>query len=150
RDCKIANNQMGILTGHMPNGTLDVQRCEFSGQRSNAALAHSVYAGKIAKFVAIGNLVHNVDSGHHLKSVARQNEIVANMLIDKTGTEASMIDVWGCASSVIAGNIMSKAGVTGNLNFIGLTKRIEYGKEIPCPDPSKASASLTFNTAVFT
>jgi hypothetical protein len=150
RDCLVHDNQMGVLTGHGRDAELRIENCEFYGQRSNAALAHSIYAGKIKRFVARGNYIHGVSSGHHIKSVARENEIVANRLVDETGTEASMIDVWGCSRSLIEGNAMTKAGVGGNLNFVSVAPRVEYGKVVACDDLERSDVAIAYNTAVFT
>jgi hypothetical protein len=151
RDCSIHHNQIGILTGHNPEAVLEVYGCEFHSQFSNEPPAHDVYAGRIRRFVATGNYIHDGNSGHYFKSVAAENEIVANLLIDHEGTEAALIDLWGCSSTLVAGNIMVKSGDTGNLNFVTLTKRGALNGQglLECPRERRPFARLSFNTAIF-
>jgi hypothetical protein len=56
RDVVIRDNQMGILTNHGEGIVLEVHDSHFYGQRSERALAHSIYAGQIARLRCQGEL----------------------------------------------------------------------------------------------
>jgi hypothetical protein len=150
RDVVIRDNQMGILTNNGDGIVLEVYDSHFYGQRSNRALAHGIYAGRIDRFAAKGNYLHNGTSGHFLKTLAADNYIANNQIIDEHGTGTHLVDIWVCSTTVVVGNVLVKTGTDGNLNFIGLTPRRSRGELVPCPDAGDKFAAIAYNTAVFT
>lgn len=150
RNVVVHDTQMGILTSHGRQRTLEVHDSRFHGQRSERALAHSIYAGRIGRFVAIGNDFADGHSGHFIKTVATENRIEYNRIVDARGTAASLIDVWGCSNTTIIGNAMVQYGTAGNLSFVTLRPRGRGENELPCPPEVPVHATVAYNTAVFT
>jgi hypothetical protein len=150
RDVVIRDNQMGILTNHGEEIALEVHDSHFYGQRSDRALAHGIYAGRIGRFVAKGNYLHDGTSGHFIKTLAADNYIANNQIIDEHGTGTHLVDIWVCSTTVVVGNVLVKTGTEGNLTFISLRPRRRQGEILPCPEPEKTFAAIAYNTAVFT
>jgi hypothetical protein len=101
-------------------------------------------------FVAKGNYLHDGTSGHFIKTIAADNYIANNQIIDEHGTGTHLVDVWVCSATVVLGNVLVKTGSDGNLTFVSLTPRKRRGELIPCPEPEKKFAAIAYNTAVFT
>ncbi|OOG22907.1 hypothetical protein B1C78_13315 [Thioalkalivibrio denitrificans] len=150
RDVVIHGNQVGIMTNHREEQALEVYDSHFYGQHAGRRLAHSIYAGRIGRFVAMGNYLHDGRSGHFIKTVANDNHIAYNQIVDEHGTDTHLVDIWACSKTVVVGNVLVKTGTSGNLNFIGLTPRRSRGELLPCPDAEDRFAAIAYNTAVFT
>lgn len=147
RDSVIHSSRMGILTNHNSDIQLEVYDSEFYGMRSRSGLSHHVYAGRIGRFVAEGNNLHDTSVGHRLKSVADENIIRYNYAENKENAGASLIDIWGCSDTEIVGNSFVYGGDGGALQAISLTHRNHRGSRLPCDRDT--STAIAYNTAVF-
>jgi hypothetical protein len=150
RDVVVHDNQVGIMTNHRQDQVLEVYGSHFFGHHAGRRQAHSIYAGRIGRFVAMGNHFHDARSGHFIKTLANENHIAYNQIIDEHGTDTHLVDIWACSDTVVLGNVLVKTGESGNLNFIGLTPRRFRGERLPCPDAASKHAVISYNTAVFT
>ena len=83
RACAFFDNEMGLLTANSADLTLDVIDSEFGdAPRHQGNLHHLLYVGQIGKFVLRGSRFSNGYLGHLVKSRARENHILYNMLVD--------------------------------------------------------------------
>ncbi|MFV8835539.1 hypothetical protein ACNSTU_11285 [Aquisalimonas sp. APHAB1-3] len=147
RDTVVHGSRMGILTGHDSDKELEVYNSEFYGIRSATGLAHHIYAGRIGRFVAEGNYLHDDSVGHRLKSVAAENRIRYNLASNPGSASASLIDVWGCSDTEIVGNVLVYGGTDGALQAISMTHRNQRGERLSCE--REASARIAYNSAAF-
>jgi hypothetical protein len=81
---------MGILTANSADLTLEVIDSEFGdAPHHQGDLHHLLYVGRIGKFVLRGSRFSNGYLGHLVKSRARENHILYNLLVDGAGGKAS-------------------------------------------------------------
>ncbi|TQE98132.1 MAG: right-handed parallel beta-helix repeat-containing protein [Spiribacter salinus] len=145
----IHGNQIGVLTNRGDGMSLEVEDSEFYGQINRNGLGHSIYANKIGRLVVTGSYFHDGNSGHYVKTLAEESDISYNRFVDAEGVDAHMVDIWGCGSAQVRGNAMMRVGQYGNLGFIGITPRREYGEWVKCPEGRRGSFDIDQNTAVF-
>lgn len=148
RDSALHSSRMGILTNHGEHIELEVYNSEFYGMRSHSGLAHQLYAGRIGRLVAEGNFFHEGGLGHAIKSVAAENHIRYNYARNREDARAALIDLWGCSSSGIVGNVLVYGGPSGAMQGISIVHRNEGGRRLDCT--RDATAVITHNTAVYT
>lgn len=90
RNCRFADNEMGLLASNEPSAELWVEDCVFSAApRHRGLLHHLLYVGTIARFSLRGCRVEGGWRGHLVKSRARVNDISYNLLRDGPLGEAS-------------------------------------------------------------
>lgn len=149
RKVEIYDNHNGILSGHDPQSSVEVYDSVFHHMHTVGDLAHNIYVGKIARFVAEGNYFYDGESGHFVKTLAAHSRIAYNRIIDKKGINAALIDIWGCSQFEVVGNAMMRTGRYGALSFIQITPRKSNGKWIACPKTRKTGGLAAYNTAFF-
>lgn len=127
RSCAFFDNEMGILTANFPELSLEVIDSEFGdAPRHKGDLHHLLYVGAIGKFVLRGSRFHNGYLGHLVKSRARENHILYNMLVDGAGGRASYeLEFPNGGLAYVIGNAIGQSAGTDNPSLVS------YGAEGP-------------------
>ena len=125
RSCAFLDNEMGILTGGSPELSLEVIDSEFGdAPRHPGSWHHLLYVGSIGKFVLRGSRFHNGYLGHLVKSRARENHILYNMLVDGAGGKASYeLEFPNGGLAYVIGNAIGQSAGTDNPTIVA------YGAE---------------------
>lgn len=125
--CAFFDNEMGILTANQPEMSLTVIDSEFGeAPRHKGDLHHLLYVGAIGKFVLRGSRFSNGYLGHLVKSRARENHILYNMLVDGAGGQASYeLEFPNGGLAVVIGNTIGQSAGTDN------PRLVSYGAEGP-------------------
>ena len=125
--CAFFDNEMGILTANQPEMSLTVIDSEFGeAPRHKGDLHHLLYVGAIGKFVLRGSRFSNGYLGHLVKSRARENHILYNMLLDGAGGQASYeLEFPNGGLAVVIGNTIGQSAGTDN------PRLVSYGAEGP-------------------
>lgn len=136
RNTYFHDNQFGIMSSNKDDVELTIEDSRFERHRRDNGIAHSIYAGSIARFTLTGTFVTDTAGGHHVKTRARENTIVYNRLADGPGLETSrIIDLPNCGLSIVMGNELFQKRKTRNISVIG------YGPE-KCTDRSVREKQL--------
>ena len=113
RHCSLHDNQMGLLTGDDPAGTVRIENSEFYRNtvdyKRHGRLGHNIYIGRIGRFVLRESYVHNARTGHLVKSRAHHNIILYNRLTDESGRASYLIDLAEGGKALIMGNLLHKS-----------------------------------------
>ena len=122
RRCRFIDNEMGLLTGNEPGSTLHIEDSAFAdAPRHAGALHHLLYAGRIAQLTLQGCRFENGWRGHLVKSRARQNRIVCNLLRDGPQGGASYeLELAEGGDSLVSGNVLVQAPGTHNPRLLAL------------------------------
>ncbi|PKO42261.1 MAG: hypothetical protein CVU31_14580 [Betaproteobacteria bacterium HGW-Betaproteobacteria-4] len=125
QSCAFFDNEMGILTANLPELSLEVIDSEFGdAPRHPGDLHHLLYVGGIGKFVLRGSRFHNGYLGHLVKSRARENHILYNMLVDGAGGRASYeLEFPNGGLAYVIGNAIGQSAGTDNPSIVA------YGAE---------------------
>lgn len=123
--CAFFDNEMGILTANRPELSLEVLDSEFGdAPRDKGDLHHLLYVGAIGKFVLRGSRFSNGYLGHLVKSRARENHILYNMLVDGAGGKASYeLEFPNGGIAYVVGNAIGQSAGTDNPRIVS------YGAE---------------------
>lgn len=123
--CRFTDNEMGILTANLPELTLEVANSEFSdAPRSAGDPHHLIYVGTIAKFTLRGSRIQNGYLGHLVKSRARENHVLYNLLADGVGGKASYeLAFPNGGVAYVIGNVIAQSAGTDNPSMVA------YGAE---------------------
>ncbi|MBS1145381.1 MAG: hypothetical protein H6R14_2787 [Proteobacteria bacterium] len=127
QSCAFFDNEMGILTANTSDLSLEVRDSEFGdAPRHKASLHHLLYVGAIGKFVLQGSRFRNGYLGHLVKSRARENHILYNMLVDGDGGRASYeLEFPNGGIAYVIGNAIGQSAGTDNPSIVA------YGAEGP-------------------
>ncbi len=122
------DNEMGILTGADPDSDVVVRRSRFFRNGFGDGLSHSLYVGAVRSLSVAGSWFSDVDTGHHVKSRAARNTIVANRISDGDSTASYSIDLPQGGRSLVAGNVVVQGPRSENSALVsygaeGLTNR---------------------------
>lgn len=123
--CRFVDNEMGILTANFPELSLDVVNSEFSNApRDDLDLHHLLYVGAIGKFTLRGSYFYNGYLGHLVKSRARENHILYNMMADGVAGKASYeLEFPNGGIAYVIGNVIAQSAGTSNPSILA------YGAE---------------------
>jgi hypothetical protein len=147
--CDFTQNEMGILTGAIPNSSLRMEYCVFSnnGSTNNPGYQHNVYVGHIDSFLFRYNISKDaIAEGHELKSRASYNEIVYNQIANITSVDSRTIDLPNGGIAILVGNYIEQGPNSANSNIIG------YGLEgltNPMPNRLYLASNTIVNKASF-
>jgi hypothetical protein len=131
--CAFFDNQMGLLTANFADAELTVQASRF-GQAPvhEAALAHLLYVGSIARFTLQGSHFSGGRRGHLVKSRARDNRVLYNQLVDGAQGQASYeLEFPNGGVALVLGNVIHQSAQTQNGAMLA------YGAEGPGSDQSR-------------
>jgi len=125
QSCAFFDNEMGILTANSLEQSLEVVDSEFGdAPRHPGDLHHLLYVGGIGKFVLRGSRFSNGYLGHLVKSRARENHILYNMLVDGAGGRASYeLEFPNGGLAYVIGNAIGQSAGTDNPSIVA------YGAE---------------------
>lgn len=125
--CRFVDNEMGMLTANSASQTLVVTDSEFGdAPRHAGALHHLLYVGAIGKFTLSGSRFFNGYLGHLVKSRARENHVLYNMLADGAGGRASYeLEFPNGGIAYVIGNVIAQSAETDNPSLLA------YGAEGP-------------------
>ena len=125
RRCRFVDNEMGILTANTADMSLEVVDSDFADAPRHAGdLHHLLYVGAIGKFVLRGSRFQNGYQGHLVKSRARENHILYNMLVDGSAGQASYeLEFPNGGIAFVIGNAIGQAVGTNNPSIVS------YGAE---------------------
>ncbi|MCC7244088.1 MAG: hypothetical protein IT269_00295 [Saprospiraceae bacterium] len=120
--CKFIDNEMGILCGSIANCKTTIEYSEFvnNGSSANPGYEHNVYINNIDTLVFRYNLSMDATAqGHELKSRAKYNFILYNLIANISTTDSRTIDLPNGGTSVIVGNIIEQSANSANTNILG-------------------------------
>jgi hypothetical protein len=124
RNTYFHHNEFSVMSGRNTAAHIDVSRSRFWYQQRPIRWSHGIYIGEAGRLTLIGNHFLGTDTGHHIKSRARENYILYNRIEDAPGGNASRsIDLSNCGLSYVVGNDLHQGSTARNLNIIG------YGME---------------------
>lgn len=124
RNTYFHDNEFSVLSGRNTAAHIDVRRSRFWHQRRPTRWSHGIYIGEAGRLTLVGNHFLGTDTGHHIKSRARQNYILYNRIEDiPDGNASRSIDLSNCGLSYVVGNDLHQGATARNLNVIG------YGME---------------------
>ena len=126
RNTVFRSNEQGILTVSNPTASLEVHDSQFIGNAFaySGGYAHSIYVGQIGRFVVQGTYFTRTESGHLIKSRARENYIAYNRITDEAGGSASYeVNLPNGGVTYLVGNLIEQGANTGNPVIVS------YGEE---------------------
>ncbi len=125
RNSAFFDNEMGLLTANHADMSLEVVDSEFGdAPHTQGDLHHLLYVGAIARFSLRGSRFANGYLGHLVKSRARENHILYNMLVDGAGGKASYeLEFPNGGVAYVIGNTIGQSAGTDN------PKMLSFGAE---------------------
>lgn len=109
------DNQMNILGGAIPGGTVRIDHTEFGYTTPSATiLSHSLYIGHIASLTVTNSYFHDTSNGHHIKSRADVSTIENNRIVDAAGTSSYSIDLPNGGDGVVRNNVIEQGAHQSN------------------------------------
>jgi len=119
------DNENGILGAIAGNGNVLIEYSEFARNgHCNGACAHNMYIGNTDRFTLRHSYSHHAQSGHTVKSRAKENYILYNRIMDESdGNSSYIIDLPNGGLSYVVGNLLQQG--PNNENSTILT----YGEE---------------------
>lgn len=140
--CAFFDNEHGLVTANDRDAVLTVRESEFAhAPRVVGGLAHLIHVGLIARFTLTGSRLYDGFEGHLVKSRARENLIVYNMIRDGASGQASYeVDLPSGGRATLIGNVISQSPRSQNPVVIS------YGSEGKVWDDN--SLVLSHNTLI--
>lgn len=125
RNSGFFDNEMGILTANHADMSLEVVDSQFGdAPHTQGDLHHLLYVGAIARFSLRGSRFANGYLGHLVKSRARENHILYNMLVDGAGGKSSYeLEFPNGGVAYVIGNTIGQSAGTDN------PKMLSFGAE---------------------
>ena len=125
RACAFFDNEMGLLTANHADMSLEVVDSEFGdAPHTQGDLHHLLYVGAIGRFSLRGSRFANGYLGHLVKSRARENHVLYNMLVDGAGGKASYeLEFPNGGVAYVIGNTIGQSAGTDN------PKMLSFGAE---------------------
>jgi hypothetical protein len=117
------NNQDGILTAPVTNGTLSIDHSEFAFNGAGDGFTHDIYAGTIGTFSLTNSYIHDAIVGHDVKSRAANNIITNNRILSNSSSDSYEIDLPNGGNATISNNVIQKGPNSQNPTMIS------YGEE---------------------
>lgn len=115
RRCTFVDNENGILTANFSDAELTVEDSEFGPAVTGRRLPHLLYVGRIARFSLSGSRLHGGQSGHLVKTRARENHVRYNRLVDGPGGRAAYeLEFPNGGVAFVVGNVIGQTADTTN------------------------------------
>jgi hypothetical protein len=123
--CAFFDNEMGILTANSPELSLAVIDSEFADSpHTTNDFHHQLYVGRIGKLLVRGSRFRNGYYGHLLKTRARENYILYNILFDGANGHASYeLEFPNGGVAYVIGNVIGQGPESENPTIVA------YGSE---------------------
>ncbi|MDR2146731.1 MAG: hypothetical protein LBE91_09775 [Tannerella sp.] len=131
-NCRFLHNEMGILTGNLPETTLTVRNCEFAYSGYGDGYSHNLYVGTIDKVIVTGSYFHHAKDGQLLKSRARLSIVRYNRVTDENDAESEAsyeLDFPSGGIAVVVGNVIQQSVNSPNTAIVAFTE--EYNNKWP-------------------
>lgn len=123
RHCLFFGNESGVMTGNKQNITVTIENSEFAYNGTQSGQSHAIYAGSIDTLKMTGNYLHHSNTGHLIKSRARNSYILYNRITDESGWASYEVNLPNGGNALIMGNIIQQGRETENSTIIS------YGEE---------------------
>ncbi|NOQ13410.1 MAG: right-handed parallel beta-helix repeat-containing protein [Methyloprofundus sp.] len=125
RHCHFHDNEMGVLTGKNLSSEIIIENSEFNNNTVNykqhKRLGHNIYIGEIAKFTLKGSYIHDAETGHNVKSRARENYILYNRITDEKFGSSYLVDLPNGGDAFIIGNLFHQNSVNDNYTLVSFS-----------------------------
>mgnify|MGYP000977522027 FL=1 len=125
--CRFADNELGIVTGSLAGMALEIADSEFvDAPRDGRASHHLLDVGMIGNLVLRGSRFQNGYLGDLVRTRARENFVLYNMLADGAGGKAAYeLEFPNGGIAYVIGNVIGQSEATENPGIVG------YGGEGP-------------------
>lgn len=124
RNCRIHDNENGLLTANDGTSDVEIENSEFDHNGSGTGKTHNIYIGAIASFSLRFSHSHGAHIGHNVKSRARKNIIAYNRIMDEVeGDSSYLIDLPNGGETYLVGNLIQKGRRAENPTLVS------YGAE---------------------
>jgi hypothetical protein len=109
--CAFFDNEHGLVTRHDRDAELSIVQSEFAhAPRVVGGLNHLLNVGTIRRFTLTGSRLHSGFEGHLVKSRARENHLLYNMIRDGAAGEASYeVDLPNGGAATLIGNVIAQS-----------------------------------------
>ncbi len=115
----IHDNQDGILSAPNPKSDIVIENSEFAHNGTTSGSTHGIYIGQVRNFVLRGSYFHDTVTGHHVKTLALNNYILYNRIMDYPESTANYsIDVSNGGRTYVIGNVIEKGPRAENYAMI--------------------------------
>ncbi|WP_427501545.1 right-handed parallel beta-helix repeat-containing protein [Methylomonas sp. MED-D] len=133
RDSHFHDNQMGILTGANPSSEITIEGSEFNDNtvdyRLLGKLGHNIYIGGIKRFTLNHCYVHDANTGHNVKSRARENYLLYNRIGDETRASSYLVDFPDGGEAYLIGNQFRQSAASENRAMLSFAA--EHNQTLP-------------------
>ena len=126
RGCVLRDNEDGILGGNHADDTALIEGNEFVGNgRGDVGYTHNVYINGIDTLTFQGNWSHALasglgDSGHLLKTRARNNFVLYNRLTAEGGPSSYELQLPQGGTAYVIGNLIEQGTSSNNATVISI------------------------------
>ncbi|WP_143871030.1 hypothetical protein [Catenovulum sediminis] len=101
---------------------------EFAFNGHNSGRSHNMYITNTNTFSIFNSYSHDADTGHLIKTIARENYIIGNKLEDGlTGTSSYHIDITGGGPTFIHGNVLVQTQNSPNYVMVAYAAESKEG-----------------------
>ena len=119
RNCAFHDNENGLMSAPVADGTLLIQHCDFGHNGNGNGLTHNLYAGGIKALIVQDSCFHDAVVGHEIKSRAVTSVITGNVIADGPDSTASYsIDLPNGGTATVSGNLIEKGPNAENQSVI--------------------------------
>lgn len=113
--CYFHDNETGILSNPLPDGTLRVEFSEFARNGHANGQAHQIYVNAMREFTLRFSYLHDTVVGSAVKSRARDTRIEFNRILDGVnGSSNYAIDLSDGGTARLLGNLIEHGPRAGN------------------------------------
>ena len=117
-NCHFHHNQMGILTGANPISDILIEGSEFNDNTVDYerfhSLGHNIYIGGVRRFTLRNSYVHDAQTGHNVKSRAKENYILYNRIDDERNASSYLLDLSEGGQAFLIGNQFRQSPYSDN------------------------------------
>jgi ribosomal protein L24 len=122
QNCYIHHNQDGVLTDGDNNGkVIDIvfDSCEFSHNGTGDGQTHNLYIGTVHSFTLRNCYSHDTVEGHEVKTRAKTNYILYNLLSsEQVGTGSRELQLANAGPAYVIGNVIRQGPNSHNWQII--------------------------------
>ena len=108
RDSVFHSNENGILSNSASDGTILIERSEFSGNGNGSGYTHNLYVGAIKDLTIRDSYFHDAVVGHEIKSRAANTTITGTRILNGSGNASYAVDLPNGGVALLQGNVIQK------------------------------------------
>lgn len=108
RDSVFHSNENGILANGVADGTILIERSEFSGNGDGSGYTHNLYVGAIKDLTIRDSYFHDAVVGHEIKSRAANTTITGTRILNGSGNASYAVDLPNGGVALLQGNVIQK------------------------------------------